>query len=534
LLCDQAQRWCSGLVQQIGSTVLDLERGTLRRDGEIVPVRPKTFDLLAFLARNPGRVLSKDELFEAVWPGIIVTEDSLTQCIRDVRKSIGDETQSLVRTVPRRGYMFQAGEDSLSASLPPAAAAVAAGRTPEPMVAVLPFRVDVDDTTAKPLFDGAVEEIINALSYFKTIAVLARHSAFALAQYSDQDIWLTAERLGADYVAEGAVKSADDGYDVRVVLSETASGRRIWAQTFSFKTSEIFAFQRTVAQRIATALVANIESAAMRRVSPAAAANVEAYVHILRGIALLRSYGEGVNQQARAHLLKALELDPESGLAHAYLALADTIIGGYASAPRSVLDQARDRALHAMALSPDEARCHRILALILLYRHDFEAAALHLARALELNPYDADTLAQTGFFHTLRGNAETGLALLDQAVNLNPMHPPWYYYDRGEALLHVGRYREAAASFSCLPRKSAWQLARLAACYGLDGDLDKARSCAREGRQLEPGLTVQAIIGDLRLQRLENRERIRIGLKRAGWDEEQTQETPSPETPLKG
>ncbi|TIN41102.1 MAG: transcriptional regulator [Mesorhizobium sp.] len=105
---NQAQRWRRSLAHQVGSSVLDLDRGTLRRDGEIVPVRPKTFDLLAFLVRNPGRVLSKDELFQAVWPNTIVTEDSLTQCIRDVRKCIGDEAQSLVRTVPRRGYMFQA------------------------------------------------------------------------------------------------------------------------------------------------------------------------------------------------------------------------------------------------------------------------------------------------------------------------------------------------------------------------------------------------------------------------------------------
>ncbi|TIU19886.1 MAG: transcriptional regulator, partial [Mesorhizobium sp.] len=108
---NQAQRWCRSLAHQVGSSVLDLDRGTLRRDGEIVPVRPKTFDLLAFLVRNPGRVLSKDELLQAVWPSTIVTEDSLTQCIRDVRKCIGDETQSLVRTVPRRGYMFQAADD---------------------------------------------------------------------------------------------------------------------------------------------------------------------------------------------------------------------------------------------------------------------------------------------------------------------------------------------------------------------------------------------------------------------------------------
>ncbi|ESY74111.1 hypothetical protein X743_10135 [Mesorhizobium sp. LNHC252B00] len=510
------------MAQQIGSAVLDLERGTLRRDGEIVPVRPKTFDLLTFLVRNPARVLSKDELFQAVWPHTIVTEDSLTQCIRDVRKCIGDEMQSLVRTVPRRGYIFQPADDFAPVSLAPATAAVVTGRTPEPMVAILPFQINVDDATAKPLFDGAVEEITNALSYFKTIAVLARHSAFALAEHSVQDIWATAERLGADYVAEGTVESNPGGYSARVVLSETASGRRVWAHAFSFEVSEIFAFQRTVAQRIASALVANIESAAMRRISPAPAANITAYVHILRGIALLRSYGERVNHEARDHLLKALESDPDSGLAHAYLALADTIIGGYSSASRSVLDQARDRALHATALSPDEARCHRILALILLYQSDFDAAAQHFARALELNPYDADTLAQTGFFEAIRGHGETGLALLDQAIHLNPMHPAWYYFDRGEALFVLGRYPEAVAAFSCLPRKSGWYWARLAACYALEGDVDRAQRCAVEGRQLEPGLTVQAIVADLRFERVEDRERVRSGLELAGWGASET------------
>ncbi|MGX5829985.1 LuxR C-terminal-related transcriptional regulator [Mesorhizobium sp. 43Arga] len=179
----------------------------------------------------------------------------------------------------------------------------------------------------------------------------------------------------------------------------------------------------------------------------------------------------------------------------------------YGSAPRPVLDQARDRALHATALSPNEACCHRILALILMYRDrgDYDAAAQHFARALDLNPYDADTLAQTGFFQAIRGNGDAGLALLDQAFYLNPMHPAWYYFDRGEALLVVGRYQEAAAAFSCLPRKDAWHWARLAACYALAGDDDRARACAREGRQLEPDLTVQAISADLRLKVLMTR-----------------------------
>lgn len=514
---NEARRWGSGLALQIGGAVLDLDRGTLRRDGEIVPVRPKTFELLAFLTRNPGRVLSKEELLQAVWPGFTVSEDSLTQSIHDARKSIGDEAQTLIRTVPRRGYLFQPPD---SQAAPPLVAEVAAARA-EPMVAVLPFHIDPADATAKALFDGAVEEITNALSYFKTVAVLARHSAFALAAHLSEDVRATAERLGADYVAEGTVEAAGEDYSARVVLTETTSGRRVWAQTFSFPKGEIFAFQTMLAQRIVTALVANIESAVMRRGLPAPAANVEAYLHFLRGRELLRSYGEGVNQAARAHFLKAIERDPGYGLAHAYLALAEVIIGGYADAPRAVLDGARDRALHAIALSPDEARCHRILAQTLLHRglDEYDAAEKHFARALDLNPYDADTLAQIGYFRALRGDGEAGLALLDQAVQLNPMHPVWYYCDRAAALFVLGRYRDVVASLSCLPRKSAWQWAWLAACHALEGDTEKATACARQGRALEPGLTAADILAELRIERAEDRERMRLGLQRAGWDD---------------
>ena len=500
---------------QIGSAILDIERGTLRRNGEIVSIRPKTLELLTYLARNPGRVLSKVELLEAVWRGIVVSEDSLTQSVRDARKSIGDEAQVLIRTVPRRGYLLQVPETGAVPT--PYAEALRA----EPMVAVLPFRVDAADTVGKALFDGAVEEITNALSCFKTVAVLARYSAFALAQSSGAELRATAQGLGVDYIAEGYVEGGGADYTARIELSETTSGRRAWGQSFSFTKGEIFAFQTLVAQRIATALVANIENAVMRRGSVAPpTANVDAYLHFLRGKELLRSYGAGVNEAARDHFLKAIELDPTAGLAHAYLALADVIIGGYGDALRGVLDQARDRALHAIALSPDEARCHRMLALTLLYRgrDEYDSVEEHFTRALDLNPYDADALAQTGYLRALRGDAKAGLDLLDKAVQLNPIHPPWYYYDRGEALLIAGRYRDAAASFACLPRKSAWQWARLAVCYAATGDGDKALACVRHGHALVPDLTIAQIVNECRMERAEAREQLRQGLLVAGWD----------------
>ncbi len=91
---------------RFGEYGLDLDRGTLTRCEVLVPVRAKTFGLLCHLARNAGRVVSKDELLAQVWPGVTVTEDSLTQAVHDLRRAIGDEGGALVRTIPRRGYLF--------------------------------------------------------------------------------------------------------------------------------------------------------------------------------------------------------------------------------------------------------------------------------------------------------------------------------------------------------------------------------------------------------------------------------------------
>ena len=90
----------------LGGAILDLARGTLTRDGVIIPLRSKSFRLLCELARNSGRVMSKDELLSAVWPDVIVSEDSLTQAVRDIRRSLGDGSQNLLRTVARRGFIL--------------------------------------------------------------------------------------------------------------------------------------------------------------------------------------------------------------------------------------------------------------------------------------------------------------------------------------------------------------------------------------------------------------------------------------------
>src|ERR1700686_3126493 len=86
--------------------ILDLHRGALLADGVERPLRPKSFALLRHFVQNPGRLIGRDEVMHAVWPGVFVSDDSVAQCVRDIRRALGDDGQHLLRTLPRRGYLL--------------------------------------------------------------------------------------------------------------------------------------------------------------------------------------------------------------------------------------------------------------------------------------------------------------------------------------------------------------------------------------------------------------------------------------------
>src|SRR5262245_54128002 len=158
---------------QFGPFTLDLQRLCLSgRLGE-VDLRPKSFEVLRYLAEHPGRVIFKEELIAAVWPDVTVTDDSLIRCISEVRRAIADEDQAIIKTVPRRGYLFQAevsahpaAEESISkraekARVPDGAATeLSAG----PSIVVLPFANLAGDPEEDYLCNGVTEDIITELS----------------------------------------------------------------------------------------------------------------------------------------------------------------------------------------------------------------------------------------------------------------------------------------------------------------------------------------------------------------------------------
>jgi adenylate cyclase len=185
----------------------DPDRRELHRGADVVSIAPQVFDLLDYLIRNRKRVVSKDDLINAVWNGRSVSDG-----LNVARSAIGDsgEEQRLIKTLPRKGFRFvgQVREAREVAGPNPGDAPESAPAVPDkPSIAVLPFANMSGDPEQEYFADGMVEEITTALSRFKWLFVIARNSSFTFKGKA-VDIKEVGRRLGVRYVLEGAVRKA--------------------------------------------------------------------------------------------------------------------------------------------------------------------------------------------------------------------------------------------------------------------------------------------------------------------------------------
>src|SRR5215831_15803049 len=185
-----------------GSFTLDLNRLCLRGPSGQVDLRPKSFEVLRFLAEHAGRVVTKDELTKAVWRDVIVTDDSLPVCISEVRRALGDKHQQIVKTVPKRGYLMDV---TVSATGAPEAPPLSLPN--KPSLAVLPFTNMSGDPEQEYFADGMVEEITTGLSRLSCLFVIARNSSFTYKGRA-VDVKQVGRELGVRYLLEGSVRKS--------------------------------------------------------------------------------------------------------------------------------------------------------------------------------------------------------------------------------------------------------------------------------------------------------------------------------------
>src|SRR5262249_12241642 len=251
---------------------LDIDRRELRRGAQEIPVEPQVFDLLVYLVQNRDRVVTKDDLLDAVWSGRFVSESNLTTRINAVRKAIGDsgEEQRLIRTVPRKGFRF-VGVVSIAAedATKEVPARTATTRIPlplpdKPSIAVLPFQNMSGDPEQEYFADGVVEEIITALSRFRQLFVIARNSTFTYKSRA-VDVKQVGHELGVRYVLEGSVRKAASRVRINGQLIDATTGAHIWADRFDGALEGIFELQDQVTASVVGQIVPKLEQAEVER-----------------------------------------------------------------------------------------------------------------------------------------------------------------------------------------------------------------------------------------------------------------------------
>jgi TolB-like protein len=233
-----------GAVYRFDRFTLDLVRGALlAAGGTEIGLRPKAFALLRQMVENAGRLIDRDEIMAAIWPGVVVTDDSVSQVVKEIRRALGDEEQRLLRTVPRRGFLFAAevsrvDDQATLVVLPPAAVPTAAA-TGRPVLAVLPFANMTGDPGQEYFADGITDELTTALSHLRWFSVVARSSAF-IYKGALLDVRQVGRELGVGYVLEGSIRQSGDKVRITAQLCEAEAGLQVWAHRFDGGLADIF------------------------------------------------------------------------------------------------------------------------------------------------------------------------------------------------------------------------------------------------------------------------------------------------------
>ncbi|MDR8363670.1 winged helix-turn-helix domain-containing protein [Pseudomonas sp. JL3] len=521
--------------------VLDQERRELTLRGQVVAVGPQVFDLLLQLVSNRDRVVSKDDLLNAVWSGRIVSESTITSHINAVRKAIGDtgEEQRLVRTVPRKGYRFvgeikvdEVGEPRQPDIEEPTPEDLKQTPAPtlvlpdKPSITVLPFQNLSGDPEQEYFADGMVEDIIAALSRIRWLFVIARNSSFTY-KGRDVDVQGVGQTLGVRYVLEGSVRKSGNKIRITGQLIDATTGTHIWAERFEGMLHDIFELQDQIAESVVGAIAPQLERAEIERAKRKPTESLDAYDYYLRGMAKLHNGTREAIEQALPLFYKAIELDPEIASAYGMAAWCHfwrKLNGWMTDRPREIAEGARLARL-AVELGRDDAvaltRGGHALAHL---AGDVDGGIALLDRARLLNPNLAPAWFLGGILRALRGEADAAIKDLTHAVRLSPLDPEMFRMQVGMALAHffAGRFdpasdwaEKALRNLPCLLAS----VALIAASHALSGRMDKAKQAMQRLHELDPSLRVSNLKDWLPIQRPEDFKRFADGLRLAGLPE---------------
>lgn len=390
-------------------------------------------------------------------------------------------------------------------------------------IAVLPFDNISGDSEQEFFADGLTEDLITALSRWRSFSVIARNSTFAYKGQSP-DIREVAEHLDVSYVLEGSVRAAGDRVRISAQLINGATGDHVWAEKYDRKLDNFFDLQDEITRAIAAKVEPEFARAEQQRVAQKPPTNLKSWEFYQRGVAALDEVTKEGNLQARKYFERAIDLDPNDSRSYAGMAycLFRYVFDGFAEAGDEGSEQIIKFARRAVALDDADALAHHTLALSTLYfSADHGLAIAEGARAVALNPSFSQAHVPLGNALSFSGKPEQGIAHLEEALRLNPEDVrSWAYWTYlGEAYLNNRDYERAVeCARRGLERKwAAYSYFVLASALGHLDRADDARAALAECLRIQP----KYVEHHKRLHTYldaADREHIMNGLRMAGWE----------------
>ncbi|MFC5527104.1 winged helix-turn-helix domain-containing tetratricopeptide repeat protein [Rhodanobacter ginsengisoli] len=522
--------YAESMIYRFSPFELDMAKFELRADGEVRPVEPQVFALLALLVENRERMVSRDEIVEKVWDGRIVSDSAIASRIKSARQALGDDgtTQRFIKTIHRQGFRFVADAKVAGTAGAASTPMEPCGTPPaehgsRPSIAVLPFRRLGATGPYAAMADALPHELITELARLHWLFVTARESSFRL-RGADADAAEIGRLLGVRYYLAGTVETTGTRLVVTVELTDTRDGGIVWAEQFSGAIDEVHQVREDIRSRILAALEIRIplHEAALARLT--VTENLDAWSAYHLGLQHMYRFNRTDNAAATALFQQSIAKDPGFARAHAGLSFVhfQTAFMHYTEDLAGEIELSRRFALRGLELDPIDPFVNFAMGRSFWLEGDLGSSLAWLERATSISPNYAQGIYARGWTETLADHSLEGRRHVDLAMRLSPLDPLYYAMLGTRAFTHMMRGEDAeAAEWAERAARSPGAHVLIAmiavAAHALAGDGLRAASWAVQVRSRNPALTRDDFFRAFPMQSATTRERVAQALARFGF-----------------
>jgi DNA-binding winged-HTH domains len=405
---------------QIGKWTVEPQLNDITNSNWTIHIEPKAMQVLICLAEHTDQVVTKERLMRVVWADTFVGDDVLTRTISDLRKALGDDAKDprFIQTIPRSGYRLIAPVVSSTRSQPEKSTETNSIRS----IAVLPFKPLVPDRRDELLELGMADTLITKLSGIKQIIV---RPTSAIRKYSalDQDPIAAGREQRVDAVLDASIQR--DGERIRVTMRflNVEDGSPLWAYKYDEQSTDLFAVQDAISERVAEALALRLTGEEKRQLSKRYTDNTDAYGFYLKGRFYWNKRTHDGLSKAIEHFRKAIAIDPNYALAYAGLADCHNLQTIYSGIPpKEAFAEGKAAAIKALELDDALAEAHNSLACVKwCFEYDSAATEVMYKRALEIDPNLTPARTYYAKFLSTIGRQDEALAEIKLAQERDPV-----------------------------------------------------------------------------------------------------------------